>query len=461
MEGNLRYLNLLLSIANKESDSEEVKRQHGFLIYMGLLMSLGGVFWAILCLYNDLLFAASVPISYIFITTLNFYYLYKSKNFIVAQNIQIFISLLLPFLFQFFLGGFVASGGNVLWSVLAVFGSFTLRRRHASIVWLILFIFLMIFSGVVDSEAKRFDIGLSENFIILFFVMNFILVTSIVFSLYYYFVRSEEAARAKLQNSLEQLEQAQEQLIASEKMASLGSLVSGVAHEVNTPLGVGLTGISQIDHEIKKIRSNYESESLTEEALLESVDTVEQLTQTIKDRLNHAASLIKSFKHISVDQHFEDKREFVLKRYVDDLVLSLQSPIKSKQVTVVNNIDKTIILESYPGIFSQIITNFILNSIAHGFEETTKNKIEISAYIEDGLILEYQDNGIGLTKEIEKRIFDPFFTTKRGQGGSGLGMNIVYNLVTQKLGGTLEVNHNSLNNGLGFKISLDTSHIKV
>lgn len=460
MERFLNYFKPLLTIADKDSDSEDIKLQHGFLIYMGLLMSSGGALWGTICLVNDLYLPAIVPFSYIFITSLNFFYLSKTKNFLVSQKIQIFLSLLLPFLFQFLLGGFVASGGNVLWSVIAVFGSFTLRKKEASITWLALFILLVIFSGLVDSEARRFDIGLSESFIIFFFVINFIMTISIIFSLYYYFVSSEEKARKSLNESLEELKKTQERLIASEKMASLGSLVSGVAHEINTPLGVGLTGVSQISHEIKAIEKNYASDTLTEEALLGSVKTIKDLTKTIMERLNNAVNLVKSFKNISIDQHLEDRREFLLQEYIDDLILSLQNPIKSKNILVNNTIDSNIHMNSYSGIFSQIFSNFILNSVLHGFKEESENKIEIYAKVGEKLTISYRDNGSGITDEVQKKIYDPFFTTKRGQGGSGLGMNIVYNLVTQKLGGSINVVRVEPH-GLGFDIILDISHIKA
>jgi len=318
----------------------------------------------------------------------------------------------------------------------------------------------MVFSGIVDKQAKQFDVGLSESYDVFFFVLNFVFIISILFSLYYYFVNSEEEARKKLQESLKQLEMAQAQLIESEKMASLCFLVSGIAHEINTPLGVGLTGISQIDHEVKKIESNYNEQTLTEEALLESVETMKQLTQTIRDRLNNAVTLVKSFKHISVDQHFEDERFFNLKAYTDDLLLSLQNPLKNKQVRVLNSIDENIEIESYPGIYSQILSNLILNSIKHGFEENEENVIEISARMEDKLMLYYRDNGKGITDEIEKKIFDPFFTTKRGQGGSGLGLNIVYNLIVQKFSGTIEVVR-VVPHGLGFNIKMNILRKKV
>ncbi|MDP2077787.1 MAG: HAMP domain-containing sensor histidine kinase, partial [Sulfuricurvum sp.] len=240
---------------------------------------------------------------------------------------------------------------------------------------------------------------------------------------------------------------------------------SGVAHEINTPLGVGLSGISQIEHEVKKLETNYNDQTLTEEALRGYIATTKQLVTTIRDRLNNAVALVRSFKNISVDQHFEDVREFNLKKYIDDLLLSLQNQLKTKHVKVINSIDEHLVIESYPGIFSQIISNFILNSIKHGFEgdvnDGAENLIKISIRQADNrLVIEYEDNGQGITDETEKRLFDPFFTTKRGQGGSGLGLNIVYNLVTQKLAGTLDVVRVSPH-GLGFTIVLDTLVKKV
>lgn len=450
----------LLTIADTLHDTDAQKRQHSFLIYMGLLMSTGGLLWGAICLYHDIYIAAMVPYAYILITLMNFTYLYITKNFKVSQNIQIIISLLLPFFFQFFLGGFIASGGNVLWSVIAVFGSFTLGDKRKSLVWLFLFIALMIFSGLVDSYAKPYDIGLAESYIIGFFVINFIFVIGIIFSLNYYFVSTEEKVRLELQESLKKLEETQNILIESEKMASLGSLVSGMAHEINTPLGVGLTGISQIDHELKKLESNYKEDKLTEEALKSYMGIMKKLVQTIQDRLNNAVILVKSFKRISVDQHVDDQREFNLKQYLDTIIFSFQTSLRAKNVKVINTIDENIILDSYPGIFSQIFSNLILNSIKHAFDEGEDNIITISIELTDQFIMNYQDNGKGISSDNEKKIFDPFFTTKRGQGGSGLGLHIIYNLITQQLGGRLKLMKVSPH-GLGFKITLDPSIIKV
>ena len=466
MKTLLKHFKPILTIADKETNTEEEKRQHGFLIYMGLLMSSGGMLWGIICMINGLYLPMVVPFTYIGITILNFLYLYNTKNFIVSQNIQILISLLLPFFFQFFLGGFVASGGNVLWAVLAVFGSFTLRRKRMAIVWLLLFIILMIFSGLVDQEAKKFDIGLSENYIIFFFVINFIMTITIIFTLYYYFVSSEEQARVRLHESLKEIKLIQNHLIESEKMASLGSLVSGIAHEINTPLGVVLTSISHIENEVKKMESNYNEQSLTEEALTEYITETKQIIMIIRNQLSNAVTLIRSFKSISVDQHIEDQREFNLKKYIDDIIISLRSVLKGRNIKIINQIDEAIELESYPGIFSQIFSNLIINSVDHGFEydknNDDENIIEISVKEEMGgiLVINYKDNGKGITDEAKKKIFDPFFTTRRGKGGSGLGLNIVYNLVTQKLGGSLKVVRISPH-GLGYTMRLNIKVKKV
>ena len=454
------YILPLLTIADTSENTESEKRQHSFLVYMGLLMSTGGLVWGSICLYHDIYIAAIIPYMYIFITALNFTYLYYTKDFKVSQNIQIIISLLLPFFFQFFLGGFIASGGNVLWSVIAVFGSFTLRDKRKSVLWFVLFCLLMVFSGLVDTYATPYDVGLPNSYIIGFFVINFVFVIGIIFSLYYYFVSTEEEARQQLQQSLIKLEETQKILIESEKMASLGSLVSGIAHEINTPLGVGLTGISQVDHEINELETKYKENNLTEEALKSHITITKKLVQTIRDRLNNAVTLVKSFKNISVDQHFEDQREFNLKEYVDSIIFSFQVPLKAKNIKVINNIDDTIVLDSYPGIYSQIFSNLILNSIKHAFEVDEKNLITITSELSDQLILKYQDNGKGISNEHKNKIFDPFFTTKRGQGGSGLGLHIIYNLITQQLGGSLKL-MKVTPHGLGFVITLDPSKIKV
>jgi signal transduction histidine kinase len=259
----------------------------------------------------------------------------------------------------------------------------------------------------------------------------------------------------ELKDAITELQSTQEKLIISEKMASLGSLVSGVGHEVNTPLGVSLTGISQVSFEVDKLYKGYNEDELTEEQFESTLTTLKELTKTIHSSLENAANIINSFKHIAVDQNIDDRREFNLKEYLDEIAISLRNEFKRKQVKFVNNIDEKIELNSYPGTVTQIMTNLMLNSIKHGFEYGQENTIEVSSQKEEdgSVILHYKDNGKGISQEVEKKIFDPFFTTARGQGGSGLGMNIVYNLITEKLHSEISIEPSA--KGLHFKIKIN------
>jgi len=259
----------------------------------------------------------------------------------------------------------------------------------------------------------------------------------------------------KLQNALDQLNRSQQSLIESEKLASLGSLVAGVSHEINTPIGGSLTGISQIKHETKAIESAYQSNEMDEDSFLKYIQSTYKLSVLVEKNLQSAASLVKSFKAISVDQHKDDLREINLKDYIDQVITTLHSELKYKNIKIHNNIDEKINLNTYAGIYSQIFSNLILNASKHAFvDKERENIIDISAKIEaNRLKVYFKDNGVGVDSDIIKKLFDPFFTTTRGQGGSGLGLNIVYNLITSKLHGTIEVDR-TYKDGLAFKIEI-------
>lgn len=263
----------------------------------------------------------------------------------------------------------------------------------------------------------------------------------------------------ELEDQIELLQNAKDQLIESEKMASLGALVSGISHEVNTPLGVGMTGITQIIHELKKVEKSYNEDNFTEKAFKQYLSTMSTLSSTIHSSLENAVNLVKSFKKISIDQHSGESRVFNLKDYVNDTIRSLSSQLKINKVNVINNIDDDIELESFPGVYSQIFSNLILNSIKHAFDSNNENQIEIYSEKKDNLYIHFKDNGKGIGEGMQKKIFDPFFTTARGQGGSGLGLNIVYNLVTQKLNGEIKVIEDK-KSGLHFEIKIKQFSIK-
>ena len=258
-------------------------------------------------------------------------------------------------------------------------------------------------------------------------------------------VQERQLAEQQLQEKAQQLEQtlvnlqqAKSQLIQTEKMAALGRLVAGVAHEINTPIGIGITAASFLLEKTIAFSKQFKDSSMKRSDLARFLDVTQQSSQITLKNLNRAAELIQSFKQVAVDQSSESKRLFNLSQYLDEILLQL-----SPQLTGVHHVsvqcDHTLTLNSYPAAFSQIITNLVINSLTHAYAPNQVGHITMTFDAsQPTIVFEYADDGCGIPPEHYGKIFEPFFTTKRGQGGSGLGLHIVYNLVTQKLGGTID-----------------------
>ncbi|MBF0099756.1 MAG: PAS domain S-box protein [Desulfobacterales bacterium] len=250
-------------------------------------------------------------------------------------------------------------------------------------------------------------------------------------------VQYEEANQA-LFDLLDKYKRTQSQLVQSEKMASLGNLVAGVAHEINTPIGITVTDASFLEDQTHEFKKRYQEGTLTRSDFEKYIDNAIGSSTSILSNLNRASELITSFKQVAVDQSYEEKRTFLVKEYIYEVLISLRSKLKKTQHQVIVNCPDKLSLYSYPGAFSQIITNLIMNSLIHGFEHSEQGEISINILLENNeLIFHYHDNGCGMDQETVQKIFDPFFTTKRGQGGTGLGLHVVYNIVTQTLGGQI------------------------
>ncbi len=249
-----------------------------------------------------------------------------------------------------------------------------------------------------------------------------------------------EIRTQELEESLEDLKQTQQKLIESEKMSALGNLVSGIAHEVNTPLGNAITGSSIIIKETENLTNEFESGTLKKSTMHKRLSVLNDSSQLLLKTLNYASGLIKSFKQISVDQVTNDVRIFEIKNYIQEIFLTNHNKLKFVPVKIKIQGDDLEIKTS-PGVIAQIFNNLIQNSITHAFENFTGTaKIIVKIKEEkDDLIIEYEDNGKGIKTDIKEKIYEPFVTTKRNAGGTGLGLNIVYNLVHQKLNGTLEM----------------------
>ncbi len=245
----------------------------------------------------------------------------------------------------------------------------------------------------------------------------------------------------ELGKSLHNLNQTQEQLVQSEKMAALGSLVAGVAHEINTPIGIAVTAASYLEDRTNITYKQFFNENLTKQEFDEYIRTAQESTQMILSNMTRASGLIKSFKKVAVDQTMDELREFNLKSYIDDTLLSLKPQLKRTQIDIDVECSPLIMMNSYPGEISQILTNLIMNSIIHGFpEQPKKGDVEIVVTEnEDAIEFTYIDSGVGISEENISRVFDPFFTTSRSKGGSGLGMHLIYNIITHKLNGLIQL----------------------
>ena len=246
-------------------------------------------------------------------------------------------------------------------------------------------------------------------------------------------------ANVELKRTLDDLKKAQGQLVESEKMVSLGGLVAGIAHEINTPIGIGVTAASVLHDKTNTVTSLFRDGELKKSDLATYVETCTQSSKMILSNLNRASGLIRSFKQVAVDQSSEDRRIFKVREYLDEILLSLRPKLKKTKHIITILCDQEIEVDSYPGAFSQIITNLILNSLMHAYDDTDEINLIVDVQREGNRVfLKYSDDGKGMSKVIQGEIFEPFFTTKRGQGGSGLGLYLVYNLVTQKLKGSIK-----------------------
>jgi signal transduction histidine kinase len=247
----------------------------------------------------------------------------------------------------------------------------------------------------------------------------------------------------ELKNALDELKRTQKQLVEAEKMASLGNLVAGVAHEINTPVGIGITAISLIIDNGKDMAKKYKNDDISEEDFENFLESIDEAGQLVMKNLKRTSQLIASFRQVSVDQMVEEKRRFNVKSYLDDILLSLSPKFKGKNIQTELSCDDGLEIVSYPGVFAQIFTNFITNSLEYGFDEDEAGNITISVGKEmpsfqkmASLKIEYRDNGKGIPDDILPNIFDPFVSSNP-QKGKGLGLHIVYNLVAQKLNGSI------------------------
>ena len=234
----------------------------------------------------------------------------------------------------------------------------------------------------------------------------------------------------------ESLEAAREQLLVSEKLASLGGLVAGVAHEINTPIGIGVTAASHLQEQTEDLVERMASGQLKKSQLEAYVQMASDSAGILLGNLRRAAELIQGFKQVAVDQSSDERRSFEVRPYLDDVLLSLAPNLRKTPHKLDFSCEEGLILSGHPGNWSQIVTNLVMNALLHAFESDKPGTMTLAVRRVDGRILmTFSDDGRGIPPDQLKQIFDPFFTTRRGQGGSGLGLHVVYNLATQAMDG--------------------------
>jgi signal transduction histidine kinase len=301
--------------------------------------------------------------------------------------------------------------------------------------------------------SKKSDIlkGLYQDALYIKLGMTFLLL--LIIYVIHKNLRYSSTLRSEIEYQSSALRASQKKIVESEKMASLGTLVAGVAHEINTPIGLGVTAMSHFLEETKSLKMRYDNELMSQDEFEHYINDSVKTAEIVFANLVRSAELIKSFKQISIDQSVDALRDINVKEYLNEILLSLHNRTKKHSIEIITEIEDNLHVKTYAGAWSQIFTNLVLNSVIHAFESTKKPKIIIAIKKNyDKILIDYQDNGSGMSQEQLKQVFDPFYTTKRGSGGSGLGMHIVYNLVTQKLGGSISVESQE-DDGVHFIIS--------
>ena len=258
----------------------------------------------------------------------------------------------------------------------------------------------------------------------------------------------------QLADSLEQLKISQNELVQSEKMAALGGLVSGVAHEINTPLGVGISAASLLQARSELLGEKYSSNQLERTEMESYIAVAKESSALILSSLQRASDQISSFKTVAVDQSHDALRRFNVKQYLDELLVTFKPKLKQLNVVTHIDCDEKIIIPSYPGLFAQLFTHLLSNSLDHAFKEQDRGKITIKIEkANNTLSIHFLDNGIGVSENEQKHLFEPFYTTERSQGHTGLGTFVIFNTVCHGLGGSI-THESQRNEGLRYHITI-------
>lgn len=280
-------------------------------------------------------------------------------------------------------------------------------------------------------------------------------ITALLTLIIHNLLRQQQRIERQVRQKSEELEETQSKMVQQGRMAALGGMVAGISHELNTPVGNSLMAATVLQSRTAQVRKLLGDNNLKYSELSDYLESATESTRIIEQNIRRATDLVKNFKQVAVDQTSERRRSFSLSVIIDELVATLKPQLKHTPHTLEVDVPPHLLMNSYPGPLEQVITNLVMNSLAHAFEpgESGLLKLAVRKVDEDHIEMEYSDNGRGIDMEIRSRIFDPFFTTQLGRGGSGLGLHIAYNIVTDMLGGDIRLDEKT-RKGVRFIITL-------
>ncbi len=435
LENSKTLFNHLANIGTQPSDTDKEKLHKRFLVYVALLMTGGGLLWASICVYHGLYLPASIPLGYIAITAANLWYFSVSKRLGAVRFFQLLISLVLPFIFQWSLGGFAPSGAVMLWAMTAILGALTFQEVRITLRWFVGYLALTAASGVLDSVASGNATLASSATGTALIVVNIIGVSTIVFGLMIYFVRSNELAYEELERMNTALVESQAQVVQAEKMASIGSLTAGIAHEMNTPIGVinSNTDISGrcIANIVKMLQNCKTIDELANDKQfqnsLEVLQNSNRVTLNSCDRIIQLVNSLKSFTRL--DEAAFQKAD--VHEGIDSALTLIQHEFEDR-IDIVKEYGNIPKVSCYPGELNQVFMNLLKNAV-EAIEGA--GKITIRSFATNGTVhVQMEDTGVGLAPEQIQRIFDPGIKRKGSRVRAGWGLFASYKIVEKHNG---------------------------
>ncbi|MEE9268929.1 MAG: ATP-binding protein [Candidatus Krumholzibacteria bacterium] len=425
----------LAGIGTQSTDTEKDKLHKRFLVYMALMMSGGGLLWAAICGYHGLRLPAAIPLAYVALTVANLRYFSLSKRFEAVRFIQLSISLVLPFVFQWSLGGFVRSGSVMLWAMTAILGALTFQEVRITLHWFLAYVVLTVLSGFLGDDLAGSATQASSAVVSTLFVINIIGVSLIVFGLMIYFVRRNELAYEELELKNTALIDSQAQLVQAEKMASIGALTAGIAHEMNTPIGVinsntDVSGrcIATIVKALKNSTSIDELENNSQfQQALKLLQSNNEFTLGSSARITKLVNSLKNFARL--DEATLQKAN--LHEGIDSALDLISHDLRGR-IEIVKEYGTIPRIICHAGELNQVFMTLLTNAVGAIEGPGT---ITIRSFTSgDNVHVQVEDTGVGIAPERMQRIFDPALNKKGSRVKADLGLFTSYGIVEKHKG---------------------------